>query len=165
MTHLPFIPPTPPDAPSPKRPRSFLRPGILLLAIAVVALPACEGEWEEYRVVGYLGTEPEIPDTVTASVPLTITFSTTGGSCHRGGETEVSVDGMSALVTPFDFVKVGDIDCTLVAESFEHEATVVFDDPGTTLIVLRYSTGDRYFPHHHDGAGRNVYTTEVAPAG
>ena len=165
MTHLPSTPPTPPGTPGPKRPRPFSRPGILLLAIAAIALPACEEPWEEYRVVGYLQTEPEIPDTVTASVPVTITFSTHGGGCHRGGDTEVTVEARSALVTPYDFVKVGDISCTLIAEQFGHQATITFDEAGTSVITLRYSTGERYFPHHHDGAGRKVYTLEVVPAG
>ena len=164
MTHPPFIPPTPLDT-TQKRPRALRRSGILLLAAAAVALPACDEPWEEYRVVGYLETEPEVPDTVTVSVPLTLTFSTNGGGCHRGGDTEVSVEARSALITPFDFVKVGDIGCPRIANSFEHTATIVFTETGTSVIRLRYSTGERYFPHHHDGAGRKVYTTEVAPAG
>ena len=171
MTRLPPAPPAPPDTPTPKKLRPPRRPGILLLAIGAVALPACDAG-EEHRVVGYVdltgdlaNNEPQVPETATASVPMPITLWTTGGGCHRRGDTEVSVDGRSAVVTPYDFVRVGGFVCTDILVVFEHRTTVVFDEPGTAQIVVRYSTGERFLPHDHDGAGRKVYTVEVAPAG
>ena len=172
MTRPPFLPPTPPDTPTPKKLRPLRRPGILLLAIGTVALPACDDAGEDHRVVGYVdltghltNNEPQVPETATASVPMPITLWTTGGGCHWRGDTEVSVDGRSAVVTPYDFVRVGDFACPSILAFFEHRTTVVFDEPGTAQIVVRYSTGERFPPHDHDGAGRKVYTVEVEPAG
>ena len=150
MTRPRFIPPLSSDT-APRTLRALGRPGILLLAVGAAAMPACV-EDGEYRVVGSLAYEPEIPDTVTASVPVTMTFKTSGGGCHRGGDTEASVDGRSAVVIPYDFVMDWDV-CELILQYFEHKATVVFDEPGTAQIVLRHS------------AGRKVYPVEVAPAG
>ena len=150
MTRPRFIPPLPSDT-APRTLRALGRPGILLLAVGAAAMPACV-EDGEYRVVGSLEYEPEIPDTVTASVPLTMTFKTSGGGCHRGGDTEVSVDGRLAVVTPYDFVTDWDV-CNLILKLFAHKATVVFDEPGTAVIVLRHS------------GGHEVYPVEVSPAG
>lgn len=174
MTRPRFIPPLP-SGTAPRTPRARGRPGILLLAVGAAAMPACDDPpsrpWEEHRVVGYVdltgddaGHEPQIPETATASVPVPITLWTTGGGCHSGGDTEVSVDGRSAVVTPYDFVMVGDVACTLILKVFEHKTTVVFDEPGTAEIVLRYSTGKHFPPHDHDAAGRKVYAVEVSPA-
>ena len=69
------------------------------------------------------------------------------------------------MVTPYDFVLAGDVACTLILNLFEHKTTVVFDEPGTAQIVLRYSTGKHFPPHGHDGAGRKSYLVEGGASG
>ena len=145
-----------------------------LLAIGTVALLACvDDHWyrqDGKRVVGYmdfpeyaaeLGIGPQIPDKATATVPLEITFWTTGLGCDEGGDTEVVVHGRTAVVTPYDFLDVWP-SCYLIGVYFEHKANVVFDDPGLAEIKLRYST-----THDDDRKpdGEKVYTVEVSPAG
>lgn len=173
MTRPRFTPPLP-SGTAPRTPRALGRPGILLLAVGAAAMPACDVQpdppGEEHRVVGFVDLtgdlEPQIPETATASVPVPITLWTTGGGCHRGGDTEVSVEGRTAVVTPYDFVLAGPgVVCTLPLLLFAHRTTVVFNEPGTAYVVVRYSTGEHFPPHGHDGAGRKSYLVEVAPAG
>lgn len=122
-----------------------------------------------HRVVGYIDfsdnylPEFQIPETATANVPVEIAVWTLGGGCHDGGETEVAVNGRSAVVTPYDFHSGHEI-CTDILQDFEHRTTVVFPNPGISEIVLRYSTRSGW-PSEHNMDGRKVYTVEVSPAG
>lgn len=51
--------------------------------------------------------------------------------------------------------------CTEELRFFEHTATLVFENPGTARVVLRYSTsGGR-----RNMDGRKVFGVEVLPAG
>lgn len=168
MVHLPFIPSAPSTRAHPERARGALRlPGRLAVAIAVVGLGGC-GAFDS-RVIGLIDFDdkhwplPEIPETATAGVPIEITIWTMETGCYRIGETEVVVTGRIAEVTPFDYVTTGASGCTDHLAFFEHKATVVFQEPGTAEIVLRYSTRGR--PRDHNGDGRKVYTVEVSPAG
>ena len=54
---------------------------------------------------------------------------------------------------------------TIRGETLSGRARVVFDEPGTAEIVLRYSTGSGWRPQDYDGEGRRVFTVEVAAAG
>lgn len=85
--------------------------------------------------------------------------------CHRQGDTEVEVNGRSAVVTPYDILRTGDHGCYDEGKFFEHRTTVVFEEPGTAEIVLVYSTSGANYPEGHKGDGRKVYTVEVAEAG
>ena len=121
---------------------------------------------DDASVIGYIdfsdirGYEPQIPETATATVPLEMAVWTMGSGCHTGGDTEVAIEGRTAVVTPYDSLDFGAGGCTEELKRFEHKATVVFSDPGIAEIVLRYSTNPS-----HKGVGRKVYTVEVSPAG
>ena len=122
---------------------------------------AHRARWDFPEYAAELGIEPQIPDKATATVPLEITFWTTGLGCDEGGDTEVAVHGRTAVVTPYDFLDVWP-SCYSIGVYFEHKANVVFDDPGLAEIKLRYST-----THDDDRKpdGEKVYTVEVSPAG
>jgi len=169
MTRLPCFPPTANRTTDPKRvsrvPRHL---GRLFAGIVVVVSLSCGGlvNLLRDRVVGHIdfsdvrGHEPQIPETATAGVPFPVTVWTMGGGCHDGGDTEVDVDGLSAEVTPYDYLRTGAGVCTDILLRFEHKVTVRFDAPGPGEVVLRYSTDS----WDHNSDGRKVFTVEVSPA-
>ena len=175
MNHVPVIAPGACPGAHRNRTRQVLRHlARLAVAAVIVGLPGCGLFSTEHRVIGIINFDdsawplPRIPETATAGVPLEMAVWTLGICPLRQGDAEVEVDGRSAVVTPYDFLRTGDdFACPLIYRRFEHEATVVFEEPGTAEIVLVYSTGStgELGPESHKGDGRKVYTVEVAEAG
>lgn len=178
MTHAAFLPPAPSRWARPKRLRPLgRRLACLLVSVGAIAPLACDNLFfpvETHVVVGHVEFDGpvfrdtvEVADTVTANAALEITFRTVGGGCHKGGHTDVRMAGPSAIVTPYDSLLV-DRDplavCTLIGQSFWRTVTVVFTDPGTALVELRYSTDIGDSPEDHNSDGRKVYTVEVLSA-
>ena len=163
MTRLPSFPvPPSPDARPGDIHQVSRRAGRLLVAVAAVALVACDDPYalEAVRVVGALelGKQVQIPDTMTAGEPSEISFWTNGDGCVTGGETEVNVTGQSALVIPYDYLGSEGSSCgILLFQYFEHKADVVFHDPGTAEITIAYSSDGWYLRRY----GYKVYTVEV----
>ena len=89
---------------------------------------------------------------------MDVIFWTVGATCDEGSaDTEVTVDGLEAVVTPYDIVGGWDV-CISLPAFFEHKAEIVFEDPETAQVVLRYG--------HRESAPlvpakRKVYTVEV----
>lgn len=171
MTHALFIPSAPSTGAHPKQARGALRRlARLAVAVAIVGLTGCGLFSTEHRVIGMASLDhsgwplPQIPETATAGVPLEVVITTGGGGCHRQGDTEVEVNGRSAVLTPYDFLTTGYAVCTDILVFFEHKAKVVFEEPGTAEVVLVYST-DGSSPESHKGDGRKVYSVQVAEAG
>ena len=165
MIRLPFLPTVPsPDS----RARRVLRhAGILLVAGAAVSPGACDGvlDVQEFRVVGEYNPdlydpEPEVPRTMNVGRPSEITVWTTGNSCVRGGDTEVVITGRTAVVTPYDIVRVGDFGCYDEGREFQHKVNVAFDDPGTWNVLFRYNTRGGL---DREVDGWAVYQVEVLP--
>jgi len=173
MVHVPIIPPGPPPGAHPNRTRQVLRHlARMAVAVVIVGLTGCLSV-TEHRVIGIIDFDdsswplPRIPETATAGVPIEMTIWTMETGCYRQGDTEVEVDGRSAVLTPYDFLETGDFGCPAYLFFFEHGATVVLEEPGTAEIVLVYSTGSTgrpWDPENHKGDGRKVYTVEVSPA-
>ena len=167
MTRAHLIPTAPNRTTHPKPARLRPRPGMLLAALGAAAVAGCTSPALVERMVGHIdfsdieGVEPRIPETATASVPFEVTVWTWGGGCYEIGETEVDVDGRTAVVTPYDYLETTAKSCTDDIRYFEHKATVTFMDPGTAQVVLRYSTDSR----DRNGDGRAYYTVSVSPAG
>ncbi|MCY4571514.1 MAG: hypothetical protein OXF01_01830 [Gemmatimonadetes bacterium] len=176
MTRISFLPPVPARRAHPKRLRPLgRRLACLLASVGAIAPLACDNPLFPDRthvVVGHVDFDGpffhdtvQVADTVTANVPLEITFRTAGGGCHEGGHTEVRVAGPSAIVTPYDSLMVPSFGgCTQPLRSFWRTAIVVFPDPGTALVELRYSTDMGNSPEDHNSDGRKVYTVEVLSA-
>ncbi len=158
----------------PKHARGALRlPGMLAVVIALVGLGGCGvvDPKTKHRVIGFIDFDdqhwplPEVPETATAGVPIEMTIWTGETGCYGIGDTDVDVTGRTAEVTPYDYLTTGNHACTDHLAFFEHNATVVFPEPGTAEIVLVYSTDWARRPEAHKGDGRKVYTVEVSPAG
>lgn len=176
MTRVAFLLPAPSRSGHPKRLCPLgRRLACLLVSVGAIAPLACDSPfnpWETHVVVGHVDFDGpffhdtvEVADTVTANVPLEITFRTAGGGCHKGGHTEVRMAGPSAIVTPYDSLRVDPLGaCTDILVSFWRTVIVVFPDPGTAIVELRYSTDMGYRPEDHNSDGRKVYTVEVLSA-
>ena len=80
----------------------------------------------------------EVPDTVSVSVPFSVSVHTFGGGCKRVGPTEVVINGLDAEVTPFDYTMTGDgVVCTDIFRVFEHEASLTFAAVGSATVTIR----------------------------
>lgn len=129
-----------------ERRRSRIRIARYVLSILVLLLAAAcydpLGPREEL-VIGTVAfySQPvdiDVPDTVQADVPFAVRVRTYGGGCERIGPTEVTNQDGGALVVPRDFTKTGPgLVCTDVLKSFEHEAQVVLQTPGSATITVR----------------------------
>jgi hypothetical protein len=116
--------------------RAVLLPLVGLLG-AAVACPT-EVEWELRRgVLEFMGypVDVTVPDTVPVNTPASITVRTYGGGCILGeaGE-EVSVEGLLAVVEPYDSVWVGSPGCRADLRIFGHIAQVQFGQQGTATV-------------------------------
>ncbi len=87
-----------------------------------------------------------LPDTVSANVAANISVLTHGGGCISQGETRVSVDGLLAVIEPFDSIVVGDdLVCTLELRVFTHTVLLQFGQTGIAtarVIGIREPGGD-----------------------
>lgn len=171
MTRLP-----PSAAPGRMARRNFVRrsrssPGGLAVAIGAVALLGCIDpiDLDEFRTVGYIppevfaeggGANLQIPETATAGVPLEIVIWTEHW-CAEDAGTDVVESGGSAVAVPYIFAFLGR-GCTLDNKDIEHRSEVVFQFPGPSELVLRYSRvgGGSWKPN-----GTKVFDVMVHPAG
>ena len=105
------------------------------------------------RLAGRLSVNPEVPPQVTvpsegvAGVPVQITVLTMGGGCVNRGDTEASVAGLTADVTPYDSFVVSlppNMACTLELRYLTHATTVTFSAPGAAVVRIhgRPASGD-----------------------
>ncbi len=171
MTPLP-----PSAAPARMTDRTFVLrtrsgPARLAVAIGAVAVLGCIDpiDLDEYRTVGHIPAGvltdggkygPQIPETVTAGVPLEIVIWTFHW-CAEDAGTEVAESGGSAVAIPYirEFPGRG---CTLINKPVEHMGEVVFPYSGPSELVLRYSRvgGGSWKPN-----GTKVYDVMVHPPG
>jgi hypothetical protein len=92
-------------------------------------------------VLEFDGRPVDIPTPATASVgmPITVTFRSAGGGCTRTGPTTASVQGLVAVIEPFDSVVTKlppNWGCPMILRALEHTATVRFAAPGTATIQV-----------------------------
>lgn len=175
MNNAPLTLGTPPAGTRQERRRHALRHlPKLALAVGAAGLLACEepdgGTGDP--VIGHIPAwgfadmthRPQVPDTVTAGVGFEVVFWTWGGGCMENGHTASAVSGRSAEVTPYDLLTWGpDLACTADHRYYRHEANLVFRNPGTAEITLRYSTAQGWRPDDFDGDGRKAYAVVVSP--
>ena len=160
MTRLPS-----PPAVLSRRPFPAALPPVLA-SLAVLGCGILWGGAGEERVVGHIDFSDDavrMPATATAGVPVELAIWTNGGGCHRGGDTEVVVRGRTVIVTPYDFVDRTAQVCTLILMSFDHGVSVVFAEPGTARVELRYTKDFGPQGPRHNAV--RVFTVEVSSAG
>ena len=84
------------------------------------------------------GESPEIaiPDTVSRGQTLIVTVLTYGGGCVRRGPTDAHVEGLLAVVEPYDTVLNGGRGgvCTTELRQFSHQVTLRFEASGTARV-------------------------------
>ena len=128
---------------------------LLTTIAAALILGACSASrstdadgWS--RVVGTIMPEMssvqmlQVPPTVTAGVPFSITVSTMGSStCTRAAGMEASLNGLTLDVTPYDSVPTTPIPCTRDLRSFPRSLTHTFNSAGTAMIRVHGKQGDR----------------------
>lgn len=68
--------------------------------------------------------------------PGTVRVVTFGNGCFRQGHIDVSIDGLVALVEPYDSVCVGCGACLDIGRTFTHVATLPFSDPGVATVRI-----------------------------
>ena len=119
---------------------------LLLLSITLV-FPACE----ELGVVGDTELAPgvikfhhddieiTVPTEFEAGQPSTVSVATFGDGCVSMGETRVEVDGLSAVVAPWNLVPTpgADVVCTMILKRITHTVEIVFDQSGSATVTVR----------------------------
>lgn len=120
----------------------------LLAACSPSASGAADGREDVAKTTGrqqpsyvaYTGAAPEVsvPSTVRAGEDLQVQIRTYGGGCNEKGGDEVRVDGLTALVLPWDFDRsTPETPCQDMLRTFDHAATVRFGQPGTATVRVR----------------------------
>ena len=114
------------------------------LAFLAFSLAGCGWLTDPDPVLGHV-TDVTAPDTVAVGQLFTVTVTTTGpNGCWRSESTEVEVDGLSAVITPYDVDEAEanpGIACTQAIVYFDHEAELRFDSPGTAGIDVQGRDG------------------------
>ncbi|HEX8691123.1 MAG TPA: hypothetical protein VF746_01680 [Longimicrobium sp.] len=129
------------------RAASFARPAVggcaVLLALAGAGCSALLFADEEERVIATIshygdGVKAEIPDVATRGVAFDVTVTSYGGGCVLEGDTEVEVQGSTAVVTPYDVeLRPRNGACTDDLRFYRHAARVRFDTPGQATVTVR----------------------------
>lgn len=131
--------------------RSTLRlyaPAPTLAAALTLAVSACAWDpvmpWEDGRSVLGAFDDPvqvQTPEEVARGAEFEVEILTHGDGCTEKGDTKVNVDGLRAVVVPYD-IDTGRRVCFDIRKVYRHKATLRFDSPGTATIVFIGRRGD-----------------------
>jgi hypothetical protein len=116
------------------------------VAFAFALLSCTAFEPDSIRTLGFIAgvgcSSPQIdfPDTVQAGVDFNVRVNTFGGGCHAAGDTEFTVEGFEAVISPYDIERRSNI-CTTDLRVFEHEAIIRFGAAGTGYVTVRGRMG------------------------
>lgn len=92
---------------------------------------------DRVRVLGTIdfGQGPQIT-LVPQNNSLSISITTYGPGCYRKGETHVEVNGLRAVLRPYNYSPLPRSPCTRDLRRFEHTATIHFGQSGTARVVV-----------------------------
>jgi hypothetical protein len=82
----------------------------------------------------------QVPESVARGQEFVVKVTTYGSDCVGKGDTEARVNGLSAVVTPYDWEvtrlppKTG---CSIAIRPHEHTASLRFDQAGSGRLVIR----------------------------
>lgn len=112
---------------------------LLLLGCGVATAPDPEiGDRTPALGTIEIGSDgPEITLMPLGNRTLRISITTYGAGCYRAGGTEADIDGLEAVVTPWDYVPPPESPCTRDLVSFEHTVNVRFRRSGTARVLVR----------------------------
>jgi hypothetical protein len=119
----------------------LLLPLVALLGSGVTCITDVDSQYELKRGIleGIdLPADVSVPDTVQVHTPVYVVVNTYGGGCvFAKAHVNVSIDGLQAVVAPYDSVNVRSQVCRADLKLFTHIAMVVFGQRGTgTVRVL-----------------------------
>src|SRR3954468_23729198 len=121
-------------------------PVLRLLSLGVLAfgtIPACGGADDVVDVgfVEWVGAPftIEIPSTVRTSERFEANLTTYGDGCTSSESTEVILQADSASITPYNRERIPSHDegCPLNVILIPHQASLMFETPGTKRIIVR----------------------------
>ncbi|MEM7734213.1 MAG: hypothetical protein AAF267_00320 [Deinococcota bacterium] len=125
---------------------SHQRVHLLLSSMAVfLLLSACSGT---SRVINlgilemysdFYNVQIDLPEAVARGQDFEVKVTTYAHTCRERARTDVTIQDMTAVITPYDYEVTypdGTI-CNPVISSFEHTATLRFDQVGTATITVR----------------------------
>jgi hypothetical protein len=111
---------------------------LLLLACAACSATEPDHTVREPAIVELHQTSAEItvPATAVAGQPFTVVVQTIGpSSCTHPGDTQVTLGTATADLAPFDLFRRGPgVACAQMVYRLQHEAQVVFAQPGTATV-------------------------------
>lgn len=109
----------------------------LLFGCTLSMEPHPEVVGDRVRVLGTIdvGDGPQIT-LVRQNGSLSVSVMTFGPGCYRKGETEVEVDGLEAVVRPYNYSPLPGSPCTRDLRPFVHSATIRFGEGGTARVVV-----------------------------
>ena len=82
----------------------------------------------------------DAPESVARGEQFVIAVTTYGSDCIGKGDMEVQIDGLAAIVTPYDWEVTRlppNTGCRVAIQYNEHTASLGFDQAGTARIVVR----------------------------
>jgi hypothetical protein len=101
----------------------------------------------EERFVGAIGYPNEVlvemPETVTAGEPFTVTIRTFGADgCWSGDGADVNVRGLTGTITPYDVHRSGrGVYCTMAEVHLSHSVELSFAAPGAAELAIHGRDG------------------------
>lgn len=108
-------------------------------AMSCVFEPSESDEWELRRGVIEFYGDPiviEHPDILVLGSSDSVAVRTYGGGCIRQGVSEVTINGLTAVIEPFDSVHVAAQVCTSELRLFRHVVVVSFTERGTAVLRI-----------------------------
>lgn len=117
-----------------------MRYGLFVLPLALACAGTTATAPDQGRRLGAIaGFKPNDPNVTVVAEGRTVTVSVTtyGGGCESKGETEVTVEGLFAVVSPYDYTSTTTVACPDILKSFVHSTTIQFAGPGMAQITVR----------------------------
>jgi hypothetical protein len=115
-----------------------MSPKCWLLAAAVLISSCDVFEPDHETVLGtvFFHSNPvavNIPDTVTAGTPFTVTIRTFGDGCYSFARTEIEFDDREAEIRPYDFRKTEGA-CADIFLAIDHSVVLQFGSQGAATV-------------------------------
>lgn len=113
--------------------------------VGIVLLAACSSPTDlspkDGRVLGAIehygdGLRLEVPDTVAAGEPFSVTVYTYGAGCHAQGDTQIAQRTRSATIRPYDYAPRGSTICIDILRLFAHQAVLEFTHTGAASVTI-----------------------------
>ena len=121
-----------------------MNPSRVALIFGLIAMTAACGDifgvtWvSQLAIIDQTFASPiSVPDSVDAKTDFTVSFSTDGGGCMKGGDTKVTmIDSRTAEIRGYDSRIAHPSSCTANLAFYLHTATLQFAQSGIAVVRL-----------------------------